>query len=137
MSQSWNDPLCIKKPRNDLDANLDGLDFGSKSMDEDWIAFRDVVYNSSREQLDLNQCNHQDWFDENNADNQVLLGETRQAFRAYQQDTDSTSKEAAYKSVKTRCSQSTENCRTPGSAEKRTKYRSTLMLTTTNASIKL
>ena len=57
-----------KKLRNDLDANLESLDLGSKSVDEDWTAFRDIVYNTAREQLDLNQRKHQDWFDENDAD---------------------------------------------------------------------
>ena len=64
-----------KKLRNYLDANLESPDFGSKSVDEDWIALRGVVYNSAREQLHLNQRKHQDWFDENDVDIQVLLEE--------------------------------------------------------------
>ena len=93
-------PSGYKKPRNDLDANLKSLDFGFKSVDEDWTVFRYVIDNTVCEQLDLNQRKHQSWFDENDADIQVLLEEKRQAFRAHQQDTNSTFKEAAYKSVK-------------------------------------
>ena len=86
--------------RNDLDAQLEGLNLGLKRADEDWAAFRDVVYNSALEHLDINQRKHQDWFDENDADIQKLLEEKRKAFRAHQQDPKSTSKEAAYKSIK-------------------------------------
>ena len=72
-----------KQLRNDLDANLESLDFGSKGVDEDWTVFRDIVYKTAREQLDLKQRKLQDWFDENDADIQVLLEGKRQAFRPH------------------------------------------------------
>ncbi|KAJ1135549.1 hypothetical protein NDU88_001988 [Pleurodeles waltl] len=86
----------------DLNSNLDQLSFGTNGAEEDWVAFRDVVYNTTIAHLDQNTRKHQDWFDDNDEDIQELLDEKREAFRSFQQDTTSASKKAAHNSIKSK-----------------------------------
>ncbi|KAJ1104385.1 hypothetical protein NDU88_001797 [Pleurodeles waltl] len=44
----------------DLDSKLNQLSFGTNGVEEDWAAFRDVVYNTAITHLDQNTHKHQD-----------------------------------------------------------------------------
>ncbi|KAJ1104860.1 hypothetical protein NDU88_002269 [Pleurodeles waltl] len=85
----------------DLNSKLGHL-IGTKSTEEDWAAFRDVVDNIAIAHLDQNTHKHQDWFEDNDEDIQKLLDEKCEAFRSHQQDTTSASKKAAYNSIKSK-----------------------------------
>ncbi|KAJ1190444.1 hypothetical protein NDU88_007182 [Pleurodeles waltl] len=43
----------------DFDSKLDQNSFGTNTEEEDWTAFRDVVYNTALAHLDQNTCKHQ------------------------------------------------------------------------------
>ncbi|KAJ1132651.1 hypothetical protein NDU88_010958 [Pleurodeles waltl] len=88
--------------REDLDSKLDQLSFDTNDAEEDWAAFRDVVYNTAIAHLDQNTRKYQDRLDDNDEDIQKLLDEKREAFRFLQQDTRSASKKAAYNSIKSK-----------------------------------
>ena len=83
MSQSLNDPLCLKSTEMTSMQTLKVWTSVPKGVDEDWTAFRDVVYKTALKQ-------HQDWFDENDSDIQALPEGKRHAFRAHQPNTIST-----------------------------------------------
>ncbi|KAJ1103987.1 hypothetical protein NDU88_001403 [Pleurodeles waltl] len=101
MSASKNGTLCQNLSEN-LDSRLDQLSFGTNGAEEDWAAFRDVVYNTTLAHLDQNTRKQQDWLDDNDEDIRKLLDEKREAFRSLQQDTTSVSKKAAYNSIKSK-----------------------------------
>lgn len=86
----------------DLDSKLSQLNLGSNRVEEDWTAFRDIVYSTSLTHLGQNTRKHQDWFDENDEAIQKLLDEKRQVHRDFQHDTSSASKKAAFKSIKSK-----------------------------------
>lgn len=86
----------------DLDSKLSQLNLGSNRAEEDWTAFRDIVYSTSLTHLGQNTRKHQDWFDENDEAIQKLLDEKRQVHRDFQHDTSSASKKAAFKSIKSK-----------------------------------
>ncbi|KAJ1161762.1 hypothetical protein NDU88_002243 [Pleurodeles waltl] len=88
--------------REDLNSKLDQLSFGTKCAEEDWAAFRDVVYNTAIAHLDQNTRKHQDWLDDNDEDIQILLDEKCEAFRSLQQNTTTASKKAVYNSIKSK-----------------------------------
>ncbi|XP_047496478.1 uncharacterized protein LOC125044076 [Penaeus chinensis] len=56
------------------------------STEEQWTAFREVVYSTALEHLGPATRKHQDWFDENDVEIQALLSEKHQLFRAHQND---------------------------------------------------
>ncbi|KAJ1164376.1 hypothetical protein NDU88_004816 [Pleurodeles waltl] len=86
--------------REDLNSEFNQLSFGTNSEEEDWAAFRVVVYNTVITHLDQNTRKHQDWFDNSDKDIRKLLDQKHEAFRSLQQDTTSASKKAAYSSMK-------------------------------------
>ena len=84
----------------DLDSKLRLLDLDLDRTDENWVALRDIVYNTALTHLGQNMRKHQDWFDDNNEEIQKLLDEKHQAYRVFQQDKSSESKKAAFNSSK-------------------------------------
>ncbi|KAJ1151470.1 hypothetical protein NDU88_004250 [Pleurodeles waltl] len=87
-------PFCFVSSRN--------VNKKIQSKEEDWVAFRDVVYNTAIAYLDQNTHKHQDWFDDKDVDIQKLLDEKLKSFRSLQQDTTFASKKAAYYSIKSK-----------------------------------
>lgn len=85
-----------------LKAKLGLLSLGEKGIEEDWAALRDAVYSTAAAHLGHNTRKHQDWFDDNDDHIQKLLAEKQEAFRALQQDSNCTSKKAAYNASKSR-----------------------------------
>ena len=72
------------------------------SAEEQWTAFRDVVYSTAFEHLGPATRKHQDWFDENDEEIQALLSEKHQLFRAHQNDPSSRAKKDAFASAKSK-----------------------------------
>ena len=82
---------------SDLESKLtDTVDDGGASVEEQWSAFRDVVYSTASEHLGPATRRNQDWFDENEEEIQALLAEKQQLFRAHQNDPSSQSKKDAF-----------------------------------------
>lgn len=100
MHQNLSEDLDIKLGQFSLDNIKAGqLSFDKNRVDEDWAAFKDVVFNTALTHLDKNTHKYHDWFDDNHEDVQKLLEEKQEAFRSYQQDT-SISKKVAYSSTR-------------------------------------
>ena len=87
-------------------ANLEGKlsqhIVGNSGAEKEWAAFRDLVYSTAFAHLGQNSCKYQDWFDENDGEIQKLLNEKWELHRIYQQDSSSTSKKAAFNSLKSK-----------------------------------
>ena len=64
----------------------------------DWDSLKTTVHSTALQVLGPTTRNHQDWFDENDVEIQILLEEKRQLHRAHQSDPSSDSKKDAYTS---------------------------------------
>uniref|UniRef100_A0A0L8H5Y2 Uncharacterized protein n=1 Tax=Octopus bimaculoides TaxID=37653 RepID=A0A0L8H5Y2_OCTBM len=84
----------------DLGSKLSQLDTGTKGV-EDWLVFRDGLYNTAFTHLGQSTRRHQKRFDSNDDEIQKLLDEKYEACRFSQQDNMSTSKKAAYNTPNT------------------------------------
>ncbi|XP_047483378.1 uncharacterized protein LOC125035191 [Penaeus chinensis] len=72
------------------------------STEEQWTAFREVVYSAALEHLGPATRKHQDWFDENDVEIQALLSEKHQLFRAHQNDPPSRAKKDTFACTKSK-----------------------------------
>ena len=61
---------------NDICSRLAAIDFRSDETEENWTVFRDTIHSSAIDSLGPVSRKHQDWFDENDEEIQILLGET-------------------------------------------------------------
>ena len=80
----------------ELEDKLEQLNFNPTNVEENWTAFRDLLYTTSTEHLGPSTRKHQDWFDENNTEIQVLLEEKHHLHRALLNDRSSQSKRDAF-----------------------------------------
>ncbi|XP_053873541.1 uncharacterized protein LOC128831252 [Malaclemys terrapin pileata] len=64
--------------------------------EKDWERFRNTVRTAALKVLGPSTCRRQDWFDENDAEIQVLLAEKHCLHHAYQNDPSSTAKKTAF-----------------------------------------
>lgn len=80
----------------DLNSKLTDLHFGNASIEEEWAALRDLVYNASLDLLGPATRKHQDWFDENDEAIQELLQEKHRLHLAFQNDPTSMPKKKAF-----------------------------------------
>ncbi|XP_053887204.1 uncharacterized protein LOC128838801 [Malaclemys terrapin pileata] len=62
----------------------------------DWERFHNTVHTAASKVLGPSRCRRQDWFDENDAEIQVLLAEKHCLHRAYQNDPSSVAKKTAF-----------------------------------------
>ena len=77
------------------------MNLSSEDPEENWTVFQKVVHSSAATTIGHPSRKHQDWFDENDEENKLLLEEKhclRKAHR-YQDDTSSVSKKAAYNNI--------------------------------------
>ena len=65
-----------------------------------WTTFRKTVYNTVMECLGSPVKKHKDWFDENHSDITALLEQKSTAYLAHIQDTTSTAKKDALRSIR-------------------------------------
>ena len=83
-----------------MDSKLTQRQPDQLSIEDQWASFKDSTYSSALEVLGPLTRNHQDWFDENDAEIQKLLEEKHQLLRAHQNDPSSCSKKAAFNSIR-------------------------------------
>lgn len=69
-----------------LSSKMSQLNIGTEVAEDDWVVFRDVVYNSTLIRLGQNTRRHQDWFNENDEEIWKMLGEKYEAYRILQQN---------------------------------------------------
>ena len=85
----------------DLENTLPDMSQESQgSCEEQWTALRDTVYSTALEHLGPVTCKHQDWFDENDDEIDLLLAEKRRLFIAHQNDPTSQAKLDAFNTVR-------------------------------------
>ena len=72
---------------NDICSRLDAVELCSDDPEENWTVLRDTVHSSAMDSLRPVSRKHQDWFDENDEEIQVLLEEKHQKHKAYLSDT--------------------------------------------------
>ena len=83
----------------DICNHLDAINLSSENPEENWTVFHKTVHSSAAATLGHPSRKHQDWFDENNDEIQMLLGEKLRLHKANQDDTSSVSKKAAYSNI--------------------------------------
>ena len=86
--------LCSK-----LDASLDSVEI-TGHIEISWKALRDATYAASLEVLELPVQKHQDWFDDNNTEVQLLIEQMYSSHRAWINDKNSSIKTQAYSKCK-------------------------------------
>ena len=84
---------------NKLDASLDSVEI-TEHIKISWKALRDATYTSSLEVLGLPVRKHQDWFDDNNTEVQLLIQQMHSSHRAWINDKNLPIKKQAYKKCK-------------------------------------
>ena len=78
---------------------LGAMNLSSEDPDENWTVFQKVVHSSAATTIGHPSRKHQDWFDENDEENKLLLEEKHCLHKAHQDDTSSVSKKAAYNNI--------------------------------------
>ena len=71
----------------DICNQLDAINLSSKDSEENWIVFHKMVHSSAATILGHPSRKHQDWFDENDDQIQVLLEEKHRLHKAHHDDT--------------------------------------------------
>ena len=84
---------------NDLNKKLENLTLGDAIVEDDWKAFKDIVYSTAFEHLGPSKQHNQDWFDENDAEITSLIAKKRCLLRQLQSDPHSASKKAAFANI--------------------------------------
>ena len=84
---------------NDISNQLGAMNFSSEDPEENWTVFQKVVHSSAATTIGHPSRKHQDWFDENEEEIKLLLGEKHCLHKAHQDDTSSVSKKAAYTNI--------------------------------------
>ena len=84
---------------NDICSRLDALQHSSEDLDENWTVFRDTIHSSAMDSLGPVSRKHQNWFDENDEEIQVLVEEKHQNHIGYFSDTSSVSSKTAYSNI--------------------------------------
>lgn len=82
-----------------LASSLDSVEI-SNDVEASWKSLRDVIYSTSFEVLGLPKRKHQDWFDENNSEVQLLIDKMHDSHKCWLNDKSSSSKKLAYKRCK-------------------------------------
>ena len=86
----------------DLEGMLSQHTVGNSETEEEWAAFRNLVYSTAFAHLGQNTQKHLDWFDENDGEIQKLLNEKWELHRIYQKDSSCTFKKALFNSIKSK-----------------------------------
>ncbi|XP_048575384.1 uncharacterized protein LOC125557119 [Nematostella vectensis] len=89
-----------RKLWEELDNKLEHIHFTNNNVEEYWASLRDCIYQTSSEHLGPTRRKHQDWFDENCGEIQVLLEKKHLPHKAYLSDKTSQSKGDAYKAIR-------------------------------------
>lgn len=82
-----------------LESNLDSVEV-SDDVEASWKSLRDIVYSTSLEVLGLPKRKHQDWFDENNTEIQLLIDQMHNSHKSWLNDRSSSSKRTVYRECK-------------------------------------
>ena len=98
----------------DICNQLDAVKLRSENPEENWKIFHKTIHFSAATTLGHPSRNHQDWFDENDDEIQRLLEEKHRLHKAYQDDTSSVSKKAAYSNICKTSRPSLGTCKIPG-----------------------
>ncbi|XP_076044760.1 uncharacterized protein LOC143027364 [Oratosquilla oratoria] len=85
-----------------LQNKFSNFQINQSSIEDQWASFRDTVHSAALESLGPVTRNHQDWFDENNAEIQKLLEEKHRLLRAHQNDPSCTAKKAAFTKIRSK-----------------------------------
>ena len=97
----------------------------TEATGNDWESLKTMVHSATFQLLGPATRNHQDWFDENDAEIQTLLEEKHQLHRAHLSDPSSDAKKDAYDSVE-KFIKSFVYCKTPGSATRLMRFKAAL-----------
>ena len=62
---------------SDLDKKLENLTLGDALVEDNWTAFKDIVYSTAFEHLRPSKQHNQDWFDENDAEITSLIAKRK------------------------------------------------------------
>jgi len=84
----------------DLGDKLESLDIDSMNVEDGWAALKDLVYSTAHSTLGPSTRKHQDWFDENNDEIQMLLEKKNQLHRDCLNDPNSDSKNLAFNTMR-------------------------------------
>ena len=83
-----------------LHTALSGRKQNQSNIEDEWVSFRDTTHQAALECLGPASRNHQDWFDENDADIQMLLNEKHRLLRILQNDPSNKRKKAAFTTIR-------------------------------------
>ena len=83
-----------------LEERLDAITLDKQDVEAAWTSLRETVYNTAMECLGPPARKRKDWFDENHSDITALLEQKRAAQLAHIQDTTSTAKKDALRSIR-------------------------------------
>ena len=83
-----------------LEERLGAITLDKQDVEAAWTSLRETVYNTAMECLGPPARKHKDWFDEKHSDITALLEQKRAAHLAHIQDTTSTAKKDALRSIR-------------------------------------
>ena len=81
---------------------LEGLQHHQPNIEDMWSSFRDTVHSIATERLSPVTRYHQDWFDENDPEIQMLLQEKHHLLRAHQNDPSCEAKRTAFNNIRSK-----------------------------------
>ncbi|CAI9736286.1 Hypothetical predicted protein [Octopus vulgaris] len=84
-----------------LDTALNAVDIND-DIESSWKALRDAMHSASVEALGIPVRKHQDWFNDNNTDFQLLTDRMHNSYKTWINDNNSSRKENAYKKCRGR-----------------------------------
>ena len=84
---------------NDISNQLGAMNLSSEDTEENWTVFQKVVHSSAATTIEHQSRKHQDWFDENDEEMQLLPEEKHCLHKTHQDVTSSVSKKTAYNNI--------------------------------------
>ena len=94
------DSLTKKVFVDTLEEWLDAIPLDKQDIEAAWTSLHETVYNTAMECLSTPARKHKDWFDENHSNISPMLEQKRAAHLALIQDTTSTAKKDALRSIR-------------------------------------
>ena len=112
---------------SDLDKKLENLNLGDALVEDDWTAFKDIVYSTAFEHLGPSKWHNQDWFDENDVEINSLIVRKNCLQRWLQIDPTQPQRKQLLPISTRKCKACSIRCGTSGLAKRQVKFRAMLI----------
>ena len=98
--KALSSPAKVEELMNRLDSCTDTPGIDDQDLEKTWSEFRNATYSAAADVLGFVKRKHQDWFDENDQEIQVLLDDMHEAHRKFIADKTSSANRTAYLEIK-------------------------------------